>query len=76
MYNSSWYLRPLKTHSDKHLTLEATGKKLNNFQWQKNESIADLHTTLTFLLEKCSYNQFCMNTSKTDHFIHAFRTLP
>ena len=44
---------------------------LNDFQQQENELIADLHTRLTVLLEKCNYNQCYMNTHYIGLFIHA-----
>ena len=35
------------------------------------KSIADPYIRRTVLLEKCNYNQCCMNTFKVDLFIHA-----
>ena len=40
---------------------------------QENESIADLHTRITLLLEKCNYNQYCMNTCKVQLFVHEIK---
>ena len=46
---------------------------LNNFHQQENKPIADLHTRLIVLLDKCNYNQCCMNTWCIHLFIHAVK---
>ena len=53
----------------KHMQLRK--QTLVNFHEQENESIADLHTRFTLLLEKCNYNQCYMNSHKVDLVIHA-----
>ena len=60
----------LKKNSSKFLA-PILHRQLGNFYQQENESIADLHTVLTVLLEKCNYNQSCMNTHKAGLFMHA-----
>ena len=46
---------------------------LSNFHQQENESTTDLHTRVTVLLDKCNYNQCCINTCKVELFIYAVK---
>ena len=50
-----------------------TEQTLTNLHQQENESNVDLHTTLAVLLDKCNYNQCCMNTQKVQLFIPAVK---
>ena len=51
-------------------------QNLYNLLQQENESIVDLLTRLSALLEKCNYNQCCMNTCKVHLFIHRVKYIP
>ena len=75
------YGKPLKAPSGKLQASEDTSNRpltasTSKKMVHRNGSIANLHTRVTVLLDKCNYIQCCMNTRKVDYSFMLLNTLP